>query len=130
MGIELTPGRATAAYAPGAPETHFLQVGRGIVVAGELRVVKRLQLRPSSRTWTNSHVSAEPAIMLSARTCKLGPVMMRLSLLLLFACAALAQPRRVVPLGSSGKNVALVIGNGNYRSLPRLVNGIRDAKAV
>jgi uncharacterized caspase-like protein len=44
--------------------------------------------------------------------------------------SAAAQPRRVVPLGSGGKRVALVIGNDKYLSLPPLSNGVRDAQAM
>ena len=47
-----------------------------------------------------------------------------------FAASVDAQPRRVVPLGSKGKRVAMVVGNDSYRSLPRLSNGVRDARAV
>jgi uncharacterized caspase-like protein len=53
----------------------------------------------------------------------------------LFAASVLvAQERRVVPgrasLGAGGKRVALMVGNDHYRSLPRLVNGVRDANAI
>jgi hypothetical protein len=55
--------------------------------------------------------------------------------LILLACTFFAQPsfgqaRRVVPLGASGKRVALVVGNDEYQSVPKLANGVRDAQAM
>jgi len=41
-----------------------------------------------------------------------------------------AEPRREVRLGSSGRRVALVVGNDNYSPLPRLTNSVHDAKAM
>src|SRR5690348_15939446 len=54
----------------------------------------------------------------------------RICTLILFACLAAAQPRRVVPLSGAGKRVALVVGNDSYRTLPRLSNAVRDARSV
>jgi hypothetical protein len=36
----------------------------------------------------------------------------------------------VVPLGSSGKRIALVIGNDEYRAVPKLANAVHDAQAM
>jgi len=41
-----------------------------------------------------------------------------------------AQSRRLVPLGANGKRVALVIGNDNYRNVPKLSNAVNDARAM
>jgi Caspase domain len=46
-----------------------------------------------------------------------------------------AQPqlRRVgppAPLGSNGRRIALVVGNDDYKTLPKLVNAARDARAI
>jgi formylglycine-generating enzyme required for sulfatase activity len=59
-------------------------------------------------------------------------------LMLSLAGFAAGQERRIVPgpergtvvLGSGGKRVAIVVGNDNYRLLPRLVNGVHDAVAI
>jgi uncharacterized caspase-like protein len=49
---------------------------------------------------------------------------------LLLPFALVAQSRTVVPLGSNGKRLALVVGNDNYRSLPKLSNAVRDAQSI
>jgi hypothetical protein len=46
------------------------------------------------------------------------------------ASAAGAQDRRVTPLGSSQKRVALVIGNNEYRNQQPLRNSVNDANSV
>jgi hypothetical protein len=51
-------------------------------------------------------------------------------LLLLGLVTVFAQPRRIAPLGASGKRVALVIGNDNYTALRRLHNAANDAQSV
>ena len=57
---------------------------------------------------------------------------MKQILLLILVCLAelQAQQRRIVPLGSSGRRYALIIGNDDYKPLQKLTNAVNDANAM
>ena len=57
-------------------------------------------------------------------SCKL----LALGAALAMAAMVSAQSRRVTPLGEGAKRVALVVGNGRYATLPRLLNTTNDAR--
>jgi Caspase domain len=55
----------------------------------------------------------------------------KIAILLLTALAGLhSQPRRIVPLGAHGRRIALVVGNDDYRPLPKLTNAVNDALSM
>lgn len=56
--------------------------------------------------------------------------MRRLTIAAFAVVSLLAQDRSVVPLGTGGRRVALVIGNDSYASLEKLANARNDARAV
>jgi len=57
-------------------------------------------------------------------------VILSLLATLLTTIVSNAQSRRLVPLGTRGKRLALVIGNDAYKTLPALFNAARDARDV
>src|SRR5262245_9836773 len=56
--------------------------------------------------------------------------MFRLLFFLLWLLPLCGQPRRIAPVSSGGRRVAMVVGNGSYRSIASLDNPVRDAQAM